>query len=109
VLKTIAPAMHVLEAFKAEVVFAICTEDLGPLDGACRTETSASSSKRRVVLPGALTAFVQGIEARLTLGHETLVAFEGRLHHAARLAWNLQIAKVLMEEHVRLREKETIH
>jgi hypothetical protein len=109
VREPIASSVHILEAFEAKVVFAICTEYLWLLDGASGARTAISCRYKVVVFAWSLCILMQGIPTRLAKSHEALVALQYRLHHTARLTWNLQIPELNMEEHVRLTKQKTIH
>jgi hypothetical protein len=109
VLQTVTSAVHVLEALEAEVIFAICTENLRSFHSARGAKTAASRRERGVVLARPLTLFVQCVETRLAERHKALVAFQCGLHNSTRLARDLQVAEALVEKHVRLREEQPVH
>mmetsp|Transcript_9105 Transcript_9105/g.16684 ORF Transcript_9105/g.16684 Transcript_9105/m.16684 type:complete len:212 (+) Transcript_9105:964-1599(+) len=109
VLQSVSTSVHVFETLEAEVVLAVGTEDLWLLHRASRAQAPTCCGQEGVVLPRTQCILVQGICTRLAEGHKALVALQGRLHHPAGLAWNLQVAKLLVEEHVWLGEQKPIY
>mmetsp|Transcript_86765 Transcript_86765/g.190458 ORF Transcript_86765/g.190458 Transcript_86765/m.190458 type:complete len:267 (-) Transcript_86765:336-1136(-) len=105
---SLASSVHVFKTLEAEVVRAIGAEDLWLLHSARGTETSTSCGQKRVILPRPLGILVESICTSLAEGHHALVALQGRLHHTAGLARNLQIPEFLVEEHVGLLEKKSV-
>mmetsp|Transcript_123672 Transcript_123672/g.385087 ORF Transcript_123672/g.385087 Transcript_123672/m.385087 type:complete len:219 (+) Transcript_123672:993-1649(+) len=108
VLEAVAFAVHRLEALETEVVFAVRAEDLRLLHGARGAEAAASRGEEGVVLARAEGNLVEGIGACSAEGHQALITLHDRLHHPARLARYLQIAKLLVKQHVRLLEEQAV-
>jgi hypothetical protein len=109
VAKSVATPMHILKTLEAEVVLAIRAIDLRFLHSTARAHTSHCRLDCRVLLPRALAVRVEAVEARLAEGHQALVTLQCRLHHSAGLAWDLQVAELVVEQHVRLGEKQVAH
>jgi hypothetical protein len=77
VLESVTSSVHVLETFEAEVIFAIGAVNLWALHRARGAKAAASCGEGGVGFARSLAAFMQGIEAGLTEGHEALIALQG--------------------------------
>mmetsp|Transcript_29779 Transcript_29779/g.67452 ORF Transcript_29779/g.67452 Transcript_29779/m.67452 type:complete len:242 (+) Transcript_29779:1137-1862(+) len=108
-MQPVALFVHVLKVLEAEVVLTVRAEDLRLLLGAGGAQAAARGLEEGVVLAWAQGYLVQRISASPAEGHHTLVALQHGLHDAARLARDLQVPELLVEEHVRLLEEQAVH
>jgi hypothetical protein len=85
VLQPSSTSMHIFEALETKIIFAVGTENLRFLANARGAKTTNCSLQFGMVgsqSNGVLRSpFVQRIETGLTERHQTLVAFQLRLHH----------------------------
>jgi hypothetical protein len=81
VLQPSSPAVHVFEALEAEIVFAICTENLWLLADTGGAKTTNGCLQGGVILTQPNRVLVQRIETGLAERHQALVALQLRLHH----------------------------
>mmetsp|Transcript_4270 Transcript_4270/g.10399 ORF Transcript_4270/g.10399 Transcript_4270/m.10399 type:complete len:682 (-) Transcript_4270:209-2254(-) len=101
--------VHGLEAGEAEVILAVAAEHLWFLHVAGGAKAPDRRVANAVILFRAHGELVQVVVAALAIALQALVALDRGLEDTTVLAGDLEVAELLVEEDVRLAEKESAH